>query len=84
MTKNINKELISRLHSLQIEKAKGSWTLQKSETIDIMSCERFILQFVQRDTDRMESVKPISEYCLFDFWKWIQEKKDKLDIEREE
>jgi hypothetical protein len=78
MTKT-NKELKSELFKLKIQKSKW-WCPERHRNLEIMACEREILIFISKWTQRMDDVKPITAYNLFDFWKYIQDIKDDLNI----
>ena len=60
---------------------KWNWNIQKSEALDLLACESLILEFLHQWVWYWDEVKPITEQSLFDFWKFIEEKKDKLWVE---
>ena len=73
------KELEWQIKSLQYQKAQ-SRTLRRSDVWEVITCEQMIMKFLQKWTDRMDDVRSIKEYNLFDLWKRIQEEKERLEI----
>lgn len=63
---------------------RGTWNIYKSQALDLLACEGLILEFVQQWSKACEDVKPITEISLYDFWEFIQKRKDKLDEEWEQ
>lgn len=51
---------------------------KKSEALEVLICERNIMLFLSEKNQWDEEVL-ITEINLFEFWKYIQEKKDSLD-----
>lgn len=66
---------------------RWNWNIQKSEALDLLACESLILEFLHQWAWYWDEVKPITKCSLFEFWKFIEQKKDKLwvaDWEKEE
>jgi hypothetical protein len=76
------KDLRSEILVLRVERAKG-WCTEKSEILDIMACEKHLLNFIQKWVERMDEVKSIKQYTLYDFRAEVQQIKDRL-LEEEE
>jgi hypothetical protein len=63
---------------------RGHWIPFKSEALDLLACEAMVMEFVQQGSSLGEDVKPITDISLYEFWQYIQHKKDKLEEEREQ
>jgi len=63
---------------------RGHWIPFKSEALDLLACEALVMEFVQQGSSLGEDVKPITDISLYEFWCYIQHKKDKLQEEREQ
>lgn len=58
---------------------RGNWVPFKSEALDLLACEALVMEFVQQGSSCGEDVKPITDISLYEFWQYIQHKKDKLE-----
>lgn len=52
---------------------------KKSEALEVLIVERNILMFLSEKNKNSDDEVFITEIWLFDFWKYIQQKKDSLD-----
>lgn len=52
------------------------WDPVKSESLDLLACEKMILRYMEILNE--DKTSPITQQNLFDFWKYIQNQKDKL------
>lgn len=50
---------------------------QKSEALEILIAERMVLSYLST-LNQWEDTKLITEVWLFEFWKYIEEKRDNL------
>lgn len=50
---------------------------QKSEALEIVITERMVLSFLS-SLNQGDDIKMITEVSLFEFWKYIEEKRDSL------
>ncbi len=53
--------------------------VQKAEAFEVVVCERQILMFLNEVNKDWENEKFTTEITMFEFRKYIQKKKDKLD-----
>lgn len=51
---------------------RKDWDPIKSEELDILACETLVMQFLKLTDD------PITKNNLYDFWKYLQDRKDYL------
>lgn len=58
------------------------WSFKMSEATEILATERLILEYLSnRWKAEDEEVKNIKKCTLYEFWVFIQKKKDSLDVE---
>lgn len=57
---------------------KKEWDPIKSEALDLLACEKLVMQFMKLTDD------PITQKNLFDFWKYIQSQKESIKEKRED
>lgn len=60
---------------------KSEWysPVQKAEAFEVVVCERQIMTFLNEINKDWENERFTTEITMFEFRKYIQEKKDKLD-----
>lgn len=63
------------------EKPRDSF---RSEWLELLWAERLVLEFLHKDTTRNEKCRPTTKITLYEFRKYLEEKKDKLDEHFEE
>lgn len=58
------------------EKPRNSF---RSEWLELLWAERLVLEFLHRDTTHHETCRPTTKITLYEFRKYLEEKKDKLN-----
>ena len=60
---------------------KSEWysPVQKSEALEVVITERQVMLFLSSINKEWKPERFTTEITLFEFWKYIQEKRDKLD-----
>lgn len=58
------------------EKPRNSF---RSEWLELLWAERLVLEFLHHDTAHHETCRPTTKITLYEFRKYLEEKKDKLD-----
>lgn len=53
--------------------------VSKAEALEVVICERQVMQFLSEVNKDNEHERFTTEITLFEFWKYIQAKRDSLD-----
>ena len=58
---------------------KNKDPFKKSEALEVVITEKIVMEFMQRKNEWKEPCIQITKMNLFAFWRFVQEKRNKLD-----
>jgi len=60
-------------------KQEKPWDSFRSAGLELLGAERLILEFLHHNTMQDEQIRPTTKITLYEFRKYLEEKKDTLD-----
>ena len=64
----------------EFSKWKIKRSVKKSEALEVVITEKVVCEFMQRKNKwNDENIIPITKMNMFDFWRFVQEKRNKID-----